>query len=353
MKRWLFTTAAAAVIAAGGARGQDPAVAPVNLTVTVPVGATLTVNGQRTGQMTAVRHFISPPLPAGKVFLYSFTATYTHRGTAVTRTQTVEVSAGSQVAVDMFAAREEAAPATKRSAPESDLPRNKFDVPNKPAPKADKSKSEPKSEADDIPPPPKSPSPPVPKKENEPETATTPEKNPGVKKAEGKKPEIEVPYVPTPEKVVTEMLKLAGVKAGDVVYDLGCGDGRIAIAAVKDFHAKKGLGVDYNPERVADSKAAAKKAGDEVAAKLEFKEGDVLKLTEKDFEGVDVVTLYLLPEVNLKLKPVLKKGLKPGARIVSHDFDMGDDWKPEKTVTTTDADGIDHTVYLWTVPAKK
>lgn len=161
------------------------------------------------------------------------------------------------------------------------------------------------------------------------------------------KPEIEVPFVPTPHAVVTRMLKLAGVKEGDVVYDLGCGDGRIAVAAVKDFKAKRGLGIDFNPVRIKDSLETAKKAGPEVEKKVTFRQGDVLKLTEKDFEGVDVVTLYLLPEVNLRLKPVLQKGLKPGARVVSHDFDMGD-WMPEKT-EEIEVDGIGHTIYLWTI----
>lgn len=87
---------------------------------------------------------------------------------------------------------------------------------------------------------------------------------------------------------------------------------------------------------------------------LTFKQGDVLKMTPEDFKDVDVVTMYLLPEVNLKLKPILLKGLKPGARVVSHAFDMGDDWKPEKTISVKDSpDGFDRTVYLWTIPAKK
>ena len=169
------------------------------------------------------------------------------------------------------------------------------------------------------------------------------------------KPEIEVPYVPTPEKVVTEMLKLAAVKAGDTVYDLGCGDGRIVITAVQDFKAGKGLGLDFNPERLKDCAANIKKAklSEETLRKLTFKQGDVLKLTDKDFAGVDVVTLYLLPEVNRRLKPVLLKGLKPGARVVAHDFAMVDDWLPEKTVSVLDESGLEHTVYLWTIKAKK
>ena len=147
-----------------------------------------------------------------------------------------------------------------------------------------------------------------PKKEN---TPPIPVKE--APKAEPKKeePTIRVPYVPTPETVVEEMLKLAGVKDGDVVYDLGCGDGRIVVAAVKDFKAKKGIGVDIDPQRVKESKQNAKAA--KVEDKVEFREGDVLKIT--DVSEATVVTLYLFPEVNEKLAPMLKKTLKPGDQI--------------------------------------
>ena len=150
-------------------------------------------------------------------------------------------------------------------------------------------------------------------------------------KKEKLKVEIEVPYVPTHEKVVTAMLKLASVKEGETVYDLGCGDGRIVIAAVKEFKAKKGLGIDFNPERLKDCEAAVKEAKlTETQTKaLTFKHGDVLKMKPEDFKDVDVVTLYLLPSVNDALQPILKKGLKPGARVVSHDFKMTD-WPADK-----------------------
>lgn len=163
------------------------------------------------------------------------------------------------------------------------------------------------------------------------------------------KPEIEVVYVPTDEKVVSAMLKLAAVKENDTVYDLGCGDGRIVITAVKDFKAKRGLGLDFNPERLKDCAKRMKdeKLTDEQTKKLEFKRGDVLKMTPEDFKDVDVVTLYLYPEVNLRLMPVLKKGLKPGSRVVSHDFDMGD-WKEDKKEEVKGATRT-HTIYLWTI----
>jgi SAM-dependent methyltransferase len=168
-----------------------------------------------------------------------------------------------------------------------------------------------------------------------------------------KEPEIIVPFVPTKEKVVAAMLKMAAVKEGDTVYDLGCGDGRIVVSAVKDFGAKRGLGIDFNPERLKDCEKRVKdqKLTAEQIKKLTFKQGDVLKMTPEDFKDVDVVTLYLLPDVNLKLRPILQKGLKPGARIVSHDFDMGD-WKEDKK-EDVDVDGITHHVYLWTIKKGK
>jgi ubiquinone/menaquinone biosynthesis C-methylase UbiE len=175
--------------------------------------------------------------------------------------------------------------------------------------------------------------------------------------AEGKKddPEIKVPFVPTNEKVVSAMLKLAAVKEGETVYDLGCGDGRIVITAVKDFKAKRGLGIDFNPERLKDceKRMVDEKLTDEQKKKLTFKQGDVLKMKEDDFKDVDVVTLYLLPDVNKRLKPILQKGLKPGARVVSHDFDMGEDWKEDKKEEVKSERSYPHTIYLWTIKEKK
>lgn len=153
---------------------------------------------------------------------------------------------------------------------------------------------------------------------------------------------LDVPFVPTPMSVVDAMLDMAKVTGNDVVYDLGCGDGRIVIRAAERFGAR-GVGVDLNPVRVREAQAAAKRAGRDIESKVRFEVGDVFKF---DFSAATVVTMYLLPSVNLKLRPRIFKELKPGTRIVSHDFDMGD-WSPE---SKRDVDSS--TVYFWTVPAK-
>ena len=151
----------------------------------------------------------------------------------------------------------------------------------------------------------------------------------------------DVPYVPTPDMVVQTMLKLANVNKSDLVYDLGCGDGRIVIAAAKVYGAH-GVGVDINPDRINEARLNAKQAGVEDLVK--FVEGD---LFDADIKDASVVTLYLLPTINLKLRPKLLHDLKPGTRVVSHAFDMGD-WQPEKR---DQADG--RSVYFWTIPASK
>ena len=155
---------------------------------------------------------------------------------------------------------------------------------------------------------------------------------------------LDVPYVPTPQPVVEAMLKLAAVKPGDVVYDLGSGDGRIVVTAVKEFKAKRGVGIDLDPQRVKEAQDNAKKAG--VDNRTEFREGDVLKL--ESVADADVVTLYLYPSVNRKLEPMLRKTLKPGARVVSHEFRIGD-WGPDRTERVRDERGNDHVLFLWTI----
>ena len=151
----------------------------------------------------------------------------------------------------------------------------------------------------------------------------------------------DVPFVPTRQEIVEEMLRVAGVKPGDVVYDLGSGDGRIVITAAEKFGARA-IGVDIDPQRIAEANANAKRAGVEKA--VTFQLGD---LFQADIAEATVVTLYLLPDVNLRLKPKLLRDLKPGTRIVSHDFSMGEDWKPERTLRL----GND-SIYFWTIPAR-
>jgi ribosomal protein L11 methylase PrmA len=150
----------------------------------------------------------------------------------------------------------------------------------------------------------------------------------------------DVVFVPTPEEVVDAMLKVAKVGSQDVVYDLGSGDGRIAIAAAKQ-HGARAIGIDIDPERIAEAKENARQAG--VTDKVRFIQAD---LFESNISEATVVTLYLLPSLNLKLMPKLMKELKPGTRIVSHAFDMGD-WEPEQEL---DVDG--RKVYYWTIPKR-
>jgi SAM-dependent methyltransferase len=150
----------------------------------------------------------------------------------------------------------------------------------------------------------------------------------------------DVPYVPTPPDVVEAMLKLAGVKSGDFVIDLGCGDGRIVVMAAQKFGAR-GKGVDFNPTRINEAEENARQAG--VTSRVQFVQGDFF---EADLHEATVVTLYLLPDINLKLRPKLLKELRVGSRIVSHSFDMGE-WAPDKTEQKTG-----RIIRLWTVTEK-
>lgn len=152
--------------------------------------------------------------------------------------------------------------------------------------------------------------------------------------------EPDVSYEPSPHRVVRTMLRLARVRPGDVVYDLGSGDGRIPIAAARDFGAR-GVGIDIDPVRIAEAKANARKAG--VADRVVFRQED---LFEADIRDATVVTLFLQRHLNLHLKPRLLAELAPGTRIVSYWHDMGD-WQPERMVDAGEA-----WVFLWTVPAR-
>jgi SAM-dependent methyltransferase len=161
----------------------------------------------------------------------------------------------------------------------------------------------------------------------------------GVAQQAGKLRSPDVIFVPTPQEVVDAMLKLGEVHSGDVLYDLGCGDGRIVVSAAKQFGIRA-VGIDINPERIAEAKQNAQENG--VTSRVIFRNED---LFEADIHEASVVTLYLLTSLNLKLRPKLWRDLKPGTRIVSHSFDMGD-WKPEKQMQVAG-----HTIYMWRVPA--
>ncbi|MBX3398131.1 MAG: class I SAM-dependent methyltransferase [Gemmataceae bacterium] len=154
-------------------------------------------------------------------------------------------------------------------------------------------------------------------------------------------------FVPTPDDIVKKMLELGKVGKDDVVYDLGCGDGRIVIAAVRDGKALAGIGVDLDPERVKESRENVKKAN--LEGKVEIRQGDVLEI--KDLADASVVMLYMSDELGKLLEPRLKKLLQPGARVVSHRFTLGD-WKPDQTVNVMGDDGDEYTLHVWTVPKK-
>ena len=151
---------------------------------------------------------------------------------------------------------------------------------------------------------------------------------------------LDVPYVPTPQEVVDRMLQLGKVRVGDYHIDLGSGDGRIAVTSAAKFGARS-LGVDLNPTRIEEARANAKKAGVSDRARFELK-----NLFETEIGKADIVTMYLLPSVNLELRPKVLRDMWPGTRIVSHAFDMGD-WKPDHRESV-----IGRTVHLWIVPAQ-
>lgn len=152
---------------------------------------------------------------------------------------------------------------------------------------------------------------------------------------------LDVIYVPTPTEVVDEMLRIAQVKPGDVIYDLGSGDGRIVIAAVKSFGATRGVGIDLDPARTAEAVANARAAG--VADRVTFLTQD---LFESNFSEASVVAVYLLPQLLQRLMPALR-ALKPGTRIVSHNYDMGAAWRPD--VTALESGSL---IHFWRVPRR-
>jgi precorrin-6B methylase 2 len=161
--------------------------------------------------------------------------------------------------------------------------------------------------------------------------------------------DLDVPYVPTTPEAVAAMLKMANIQDTDIVYDLGCGDGRIVIAAAKNFRAR-GVGIDIDPVRIAEAKENARKAG--VENLVRFEENDLFRA---DIHEATVVTLFLLSSVNLRLRPKLWEELKPGTRVVSNTFTMGD-WQPSREATVgseSEAAYLSHRLYLWIVPFRR
>jgi uncharacterized protein (TIGR03000 family) len=159
---------------------------------------------------------------------------------------------------------------------------------------------------------------------------------------------VVIRWVPTPRDVARKMCEMAKIGKDDIVYDLGCGDGIMIITAVKDAKAKKGIGIDIDPDRVKEAKEAAKEAG--IADRIEIRKGDVLDVPS--ITEASVVMLYMGDEMNMRLRPMLWKSLKPGSRIVSHRFTMGD-WKPDRSITMTGEDGDEYDLHVWTITGKE
>ncbi|HEX4613677.1 MAG TPA: TIGR03000 domain-containing protein [Urbifossiella sp.] len=242
--------------------------------VTVPYeDAELKIEGKDTktpGTNPTVREFETPEIDAGKLYEYTFSATWRPNNyTVLTRTKTVEFKGGDDVVADL-------------------------------------SKVDPK----------------------------TPDK-------------AVIRWVPTPDDIVAEMIKLAKVKDGDVAYEPGPGDGRVLIAAVK-AGAKKAVGIELDPKKVVDAKANVKNAN--LEGKVTIIEGDALK--DRDYGEASVVFLYMGNEFNNLLRPILEKQLKPGTRIVSHRFILGD-WAPDQSITVQGADGDEYRLHLWVVKDAK
>ncbi len=277
------------LLAAASSWGQAPE-QRATLIVRLPADARLVVDGQETKQTGELRRFYSPPLPAGQGFRYELEATwFGSDGKAVKRTKVARVRAGQTTEIDL---RAEDRPAV--------------DTPPDKAP-----------------------------------TTRPPVEKPAVEKERSP----DVIFVPTPQEVVDKMLDMAAVKKEDLVYDLGCGDGRIVVTAAKKYGCKA-VGFDIDPRRIEDSLENVKKNG--VADLVSIEKKDIFTL---DLSKASVVTLYLLPKLNVKLVPQLQK-LKPGSRIVSHNYDI-EGFKPKEEASVRASDGVEHRIYLWVVPLEK
>lgn len=305
---------------------QREVLVQTEITIRVPADAKLEIGGYATKATGELRQFLTPPIPAGREYTYDVVIIYAD-GTV--RKEVITFVGGKPAEFDFRVARPE--PKKTDQKPPVKKPEDK-----KPA---DKKPPEPKPE----PKPPKQPEDKKPAEEKAEEKKAEPK--PVQPAPEKKEPPVDrkpdVIFVPTPQPVVEKMLELAQVTNKDVVYDLGCGDGRIVVTAAKKYGAR-GKGIDIDPERIKESLDNVKKNGVEKLVTIERAD-----LFQVDLSEATVITLYLLPELNLKLRPKLQK-LKPGTRIVSHDFDMGD-WKPDKHITVTDENGLEHDVYLWII----
>jgi uncharacterized protein (TIGR03000 family) len=174
------------------------------------------------------------------------------------------------------------------------------------------------------------------------------------KKDDKIKDNVIIRWVPTPKAVVKDMCELAKVGPNDVVMDPGCGNAIMIITAVQDFKAKRGIGTDYDPEKVKDSQEAVERAG--LKDKITIKQGNALELKAEDLKDVTVMMLYMGNDFNIRLRPILWEHMKPGTRIVSHRFIMGD-WKPDKSITVNRpsdyAEAEDFNLHVWTVTGKE
>ncbi|MCS7168901.1 MAG: methyltransferase domain-containing protein [Gemmatales bacterium] len=321
---------------------QRTVLASTLITIHVPADAKIEIGGYMTKSTGEVRHFVTPPLQVGREYSYDLVITYAD-GTV--RREVISFIGGKPATFDFRKAKpkppDKAEPKkpTEDKKPPEKKPEDKKPPEKKPPvdKKPPEKKSEDKKPVEDKKPP-----------ELEPEDKKPVEKIPEDKKPAEKKPKEPPPdrkpdviFVPTPQPVVEAMLQLAKVTKEDVVYDLGCGDGRIVVTAAKKYGARA-KGIDLDPQRIKESLDNVRKNGVENLVTIERAD-----LFEADLSEATVITLYLLPELNLKLRPKLQK-LKPGTRIVSHDFDMGD-WKPHRHITVTDENGLEHDVYLWII----